>query len=268
MKMQLFTEGDLAYLDDLKPEGWGDIFTPHKYYLSHSFCRTMKITSAGKPVAIGTTINHGNTAWLAHIIVHRDCRGQGLGNRIVSGLLSDLSNDKEIETVSLIATDLGYPLYLKNGFVEQTVYHFYELPEDKTFDSPLSPMIFPYNSSMENSLLQLDREVIGEDRSEYLRDKLPGAFAYLKNGLPEGFSIPDLGDGLTIAKSDEAGIELLKLIMNRGNKVVIPRENIIAGDFLRTQGYGRGKSARRMTYGSAFPWKPENLFNRIGGKLG
>ena len=152
-------------------------------------------------------------------------------------------------------------------YVEQTEYHFYELPDDKTINFPHSPLIIPFESHMEKDVLRLDRKVSGEDRSLYLRDKLSGASVYLKNGVPEGFSIPDFGDGLTIARSAEAGLELLKLVLNRGSRVVIPRKNTTAGNFLIKHGYKKGKTARRMIFGSSFPWKPENLFNRIGGKL-
>lgn len=268
MKLELFTKRDLINLDELRPEGWGDIKSPHEYYLSHSFCKPMKLLIDSFTAGVGTTIRHHDTAWLAHIIVHRGYRGRGLGQQMVRFLISELKNDNRIKTVSLIATDLGYPVYIKNGFVLQTEYHFYELQENKSNDIILSPDIFPYDNAMESEILKMDRLVSGEDRSELLREKLSDALVFRINGIVEGFTIPDLGDGLTIAVTNRAGKELLKLIMKRGNRIVIPRENIFAGDFLLKYGYMRGKTARRMINGSAFPWKPENLFNRIGGNFG
>jgi len=268
LKLELFTESDLKSLDKLKPEGWGDIKTPHAYYISHSFCRTIKLVSDGIIVGIGTIIRHRGTAWLAHIIVHRDYRGQGLGKQIVGYLISELKKDKQIRTVSLIATDLGYPVYIKNGFALQTEYHFYEKGENRSVDLILSSDIKPYENYMKSEILKMDRSVSGEDRSVFLSEKLTEAFVFRKNGIVLGFTVPSLGDGLTIAVNNTAGKELLKLIMNRGNRIVVPQENTSAGDFLSENAYIRGKTARRMIHGPEFPWQPENLFNRIGGNFG
>ncbi len=70
----------------------------------------------------------GNTAWLAHIIVDPEYRKRGIGSLIVCQLLDFLKNSG-CETVSLIATELGYSVYKKAGFVEQTEYAFFEREE-------------------------------------------------------------------------------------------------------------------------------------------
>lgn len=268
MKLELFTTDDLKSIDDLKPEEWGDLTTIHQYYLSKQFCRTVKILIGGIPVGIGTTIKHKNTAWLAHIIVHKDFRGQGVGNYMVENLLSYLKSDTQIETISLNATDLGFPLYKKNGFIEQTEYHFYTQEKEHSSDLELSPCISPYESSMESSILEIDKTVSGEDRSVFLKEKLPLALVFIKNGIPLGFTIPGLGDGLTVSLDKEAGLELLKIAVNRKSRIVLPRENNTALSFLLDNGYYCSNRARRMIYGPAFSWIPENLYNRIGGYLG
>lgn len=268
MKIQLFTEKDLPCLDDLKPEGWGDIKSPHEYYLSKSFCRTVKIEINGRPVGIGTTIKHRHSAWLAHIIVHEKYRGQGIGGQIVSDSISFLQEDPHIRTVSLIATDQGYPVYKKAGFIEQTRYFFYEKQSGVEIVDPQSSCFIPFENYMESEILQMDMMVSGENRQRVIQDKLPGTIVYMNNNRIEGFYIPHFGDGLIIAENESAGIELLKLKISNSDRVVIPRLNKAARNFLIESGFKETIKARRMIYGPAFTWKPECLFSRIGGKLG
>lgn len=268
MKLELFAKDDLKYLDELRPEGWSDLTKIHQYYLSQKFCRTVKILIQGTPVGIGTTIKHKKSAWLAHIIVHKNFRGQGVGNNIVENLISYLKSDDKIVTISLIATDLGFPLYKKKGFIEQTEYHFYKRDNQDFTALKISPQIIPYESSMERKIGEIDRAVSGEDRSLFLGEKLAKALVFMKNGDPLGFTIPELGDGLTISVDESAGLELLKLAINRKSRIVFPRENSLAHNFLLEMGYSTTVIARRMIYGQAFSWIPENLYNRIGGSLG
>ena len=85
----------------------------------------VKISIENKIIGIGTGIVFGNTAWLAHIIVNPEFRRRGIGRKIVIELLNIIKNTG-CETVSLIATELGCPIYEKAGFIEQTKYAFFE----------------------------------------------------------------------------------------------------------------------------------------------
>jgi ribosomal protein S18 acetylase RimI-like enzyme len=268
LETEIFTNKDLQYLDELKPQGWGDIIKPHQFYLSHSFCRTIKVVIDGKLAGIGTGIKHKNSSWLAHIIVHKNYRERGIGKCIVCELVSQLQSDMKINTISLMATDLGFPLYKKVGFREQTDYDFYMKPGDFSVDYQLSDSIVPYDNYMEEEVLQIDKNISGEERAGVLKEFLSEASIYRKSGEITGLYIPSLGDGFIGAVKETAGIELLKLKLQNCNKIVIPNENIAAGDFLESIGFIKKEKARRMILGDTFIWKPDCIFNRIGGNLG
>ncbi len=57
-----------------------------------------------------------NLAFLGMVIVHPERQRQGLGNVVVRKCL-DRAADLSIHSVGLLATDAGYPLYQKLGFV-------------------------------------------------------------------------------------------------------------------------------------------------------
>ena len=73
------------------------------------------MTTDNKIVGLGNSIIFKNTAWLAHIIVGTDYRNRGVGFQIVDRLLTEL-RDKSIDSVLLIATEPGEPVYKKAGF--------------------------------------------------------------------------------------------------------------------------------------------------------
>jgi len=270
MKIELFTEKDLLCLEDLRPIDWNDLTVPFRFYLSKAFCLPKKYLNEDRIIGIGARIWHRNTSWLAHIIVHKDFRNQGVGTLIVKDLMESRGwvKNSENHTVSLIATDLGFPVYQSMGFEIQTEYLFYSCQPSKNQGQPKSKNIIPFNHTMLSSALKLDKETSGEDRGDILKDKLPGSLIYLHENEVLGFIVPDLGEGLVVAKDGRAGIELLNLKIGTTERIVLPRENITGREFLIENGFREIMTAKRMVYGLPFEWKPENLFSRIGGYLG
>ena len=76
MKIGILDQDDMPLIAALQPEGW-DIISVIHFYTKASFCFPIKVTIDNKIIGIGTTIIHNDVAWLAHIIVHPDCRNQG-----------------------------------------------------------------------------------------------------------------------------------------------------------------------------------------------
>ncbi len=109
---------DIKDIVPLQPEGWPDLETSFKFYIEHEWCHPFKYAVDGMMMGIGTIIQYGSTAWLAHIIVTDEFRNQGLGKKIVLHLINEAKKQR-FESVLLIATDLGFPVYLKTGFVKQ-----------------------------------------------------------------------------------------------------------------------------------------------------
>ena len=266
MVLERVTENDLEYLKELQPDGWSDIIPAFKFYSGSPYCFPIKIKSENIIVGIGAGIKLGDTGWLAHIIVRVGQRNMGIGSAIVDHLLGKM-NEEGCMCISLIATELGYPVYRKFGFVDQTDYVFIE-GNAPLRDQCTSENIVPCSPTFADKIFSLDQAVSGETRRELLSDNLDNSYVYQRDGKVAGFYLPNLGEGLIVASDAEAGIELMKARLSRMNKSVLPVDNSAAISFLTKSGFSEKKRAKRMILGKEFMWQPENLFNRIAGNLG
>ncbi|MEZ4822611.1 MAG: GNAT family N-acetyltransferase [Ignavibacteria bacterium] len=124
MKIQPLRHSDIGQLKELQPPDWNDIAPHFKYYIDSPYSNPVKIVSENKITGIGTTIKNKDSAWLAHIIVHPEYRNKGLGKKITDALVKSIDRRK-YKTIYLIATKLGYPVYLKSRFELEGEYaHF------------------------------------------------------------------------------------------------------------------------------------------------
>lgn len=267
MTISKFTHADLNQLEELQPEGWPSIIPHWHFYLDSDICEPIKISTDGKIVGIGTTIYHGNTVWLAHIIVHKDHRNQGLGHKITDMLLNSIDMQK-YPTVLLIATALGEPVYSKLGFIKDTDYLFFKRETKPQSNLATKPFIIEYQNSYQEQLLQLDFELSGEQRQKLLVPHLQQSKLILEEGKVAGFYVPTLGEGLILAKSSDAGLELMAYKHLEIDAAVIPSENALANEFLISQNFTQIRTAPRMYLGKPLHWKAHAMYARIGGNLG
>lgn len=266
MKITAFLEEDIPHLGALQQEEWDDIKPHFLSYVASDYAFPIKVVDKGKLVGVGATIVHGDTAWLCHIIVHADSRGQGIGKRITESLI-DRAYAHRCDTVHLVATALGAPVYEKVGFRTATVYYFFKdlkLP-DLLLDEE---SIHAYADRFREEMLALDQESSGEDRVSELQNHLQAGFVYLEQEQVRGFYLPTLGKGLILASHPRAGIELVKLHLKSQDTLVFPQENKAALDFLYANGFKEYQVAKRMTLGKKKPVTFENMYNRIGGNVG
>lgn len=267
MNIKPLEKEDLPIINSLKPDDWNDLTYIHEFYLNNNFCYPRKVVIDNKIAGIGTAIHHNRTGWLAHIIVLPEFRNKGIGSLIVLSLINILKNDLLCESISLIVTDLGAPVYLKNGFTIQSEYCVYNndnsVRENNSFEN-----IMPANADHFNKIFQLDRVVAGEDRIKILSQYIDGAFVSISAKTVNGFYMPRLGEGLIISNSKENGINLLRMSIQSKNRIVVPFENEIARDDLLKSGFKETQKIKRMIFGKEFRWIPENVYSRISGYLG
>jgi len=259
------TSGDLHAVRLLQPEGWGDILSTIQFYCTSNFCFPLKATVDGMVAGIGTAIIYGDTAWLGHIIVHKEHRNAGIGTKITQALI-DLVNKTPCRTIMLIATSLGEPIYKKVGFEVQTQYVFLEdgaLPEPDEFGKNITGFDNNYEA-----LLQLDRSISGEDRKKLFNEHVKNSSLYTDNKKLKGFYISTLGEGLIVAGSTEAGFALMRIKSTINNKFCIPINNEAGVDYLTSHGYKEVRRASRMILGQKLTWNGSKLYSRIGGNLG
>jgi len=268
MKPIPLEKSDISMLADLQPEGWSDIRQVFQFYLHAAFCFPIVIRVKGKPVGIGSVALLGQTAWLAHIIVHQEFRNQGIGLSITK-YLTELAMDKGARSSCLLATRLGLPVYKKVGFQAVGEYTFMMRDQyDKVIETVPTQA---YTPSIREQLLRLDREVSGEDRTLLFEPYLQHARVIMKDNILQGFYLPGLGEGTIVARNSEAGINLMraKYADRILTTAVLPAENQAGLAFLKTHGFRDApKTGTRMVYGEKLNWKPKAIFSRISGNFG
>ncbi|MDB5283763.1 MAG: hypothetical protein JWO06_2838 [Bacteroidota bacterium] len=260
MTVAPLTYDDIDEAVSIQPPEW-NIMPSLNMYLKSPVCFPIKICIEGKIVGIGTSIKHRNSAWLAHIIVHPAHRNKGIGTLVTEALLDGLSCD----TVSLVATKEGEPIYRKLGFKPENIYVVFK---GANIEASQSSHSIPYDEGYKSELLDMDRKVSGEDRNGILINCLATSRLFVRENKLEAFYLPDLNEGLIIAEKPEAGLELLKLRLSKIEGVILPEQNDIGIEFLRGNGYAETSRRQRMTKGKRLDWQPDKIFARIGGNLG
>ncbi len=262
MRIETLKKDDLSHILELQPDDWGDIQPALNFYTNSAFCFPVKAIIAGRIVGIGARIQHEDVAWLGHIIVHRNFRRRGIGLQITKNLV-DAAN---CNTIYLLATSLGAPVYEKAGFVTETEYLFFK---DVASDIAIAdPCIQPYHAMYEQQVARLDWDCSGEKRFFHLQPYLDNSFVYVIKNKVLGFFLPGFGDGLIIAGNQAAGLALMQKRMETNDRVVFPVNNDVARRFLYGKGSKEVSVGRRMRLGAERKLKLQNIFNRIGGNLG
>ncbi|WP_439555740.1 GNAT family N-acetyltransferase [Dyadobacter sp.] len=257
---------DLAQLPELQPPDWGNLMPRFRYFVDSPHCTPLKISLNNQIVAIGTTMRHADSVWLACIIVHPDHRNKGLG-KLITQTLIDSVDPKQYTTIYLDATDFGYPVYTKLGFELETCYgHFKREGSNNVY--PITGNIAPFEDRFRRQVFEVDRQISCEDRSGILSDFLHQSMIYLENGQVLGYYIPGWGDSPIFAIDDHAGLELMKLRMQNEQTAVLPQDNVLAINLLEEGQFSQRKFSRRMYLGKKRAWKADKIFNRISGQLG
>lgn len=266
MKIEKFVEADLSQVDNLQPADWGNVRMHYEYYISHDNCIPLKLHENGSIKGIGAVIHHQDTAWLAHIIVDESLRNKGYGAMITQTLIDSI-DDEHFRTVYLMATELGYHVYKKLGFIEEGKQNFYKT--EKVLNSAVrNPNIVEITKENLPDLLELDAFVSGEKRTYRILEDLVGAMGYFENGKLLGSYLPDLLEGPVYAINVEAGLALMEERLKIAKMAVVPESNIIANEFYKQRGFELYRTARRMRLGKERPWHPEFMYNRFSGQIG
>jgi hypothetical protein len=258
------TAADIKDVKRLQPEGWPDILPSIQYYFHSPISFPFKAVLNNKIVGLGTAIIHGRTGWLAHIIVDKESRNAGIGTSITKHLIKFIQQTS-CETMLLVATALGEPVYKKFGFETETEYVSLE---NGTLPVASDPKIVPYREQYTPAVLAMDLAIYGEDRRLLLSNFLKGAYLYVQGEQLLGFYIPTLGDGLILSENKEVGLELMKKRAELHSKFCLPIQNQPALEFLGKHNFVVNRKAARMILGKKFSWDGRKIYNRVGGNLG
>ena len=260
---------DVPFLDAIKPDTWSSIEAIHDYYLGTGSAKCVKAISPSNGImGIGTGLVFGTTGWLAHIIVDGKFQNRGIGTGLVENRVTMLRGQYGCKSITLTATDQGYPLYKKIGFREQSKYIVLTRNETTATGETDTENICGIGKNHVGEVLHIDQLVSGENRSEFLLPTLQTGLVYVKNNIVYGFYVPGFGDGGVYALTEEAGIALLHERIRDDKPIFIPEENETGYQFLLSAGYTEVKRIHRMLLGEEYMRKPELCFARIGGFAG
>jgi ribosomal protein S18 acetylase RimI-like enzyme len=258
--------------------GWGAYRRFHaifNFYAANRRCRTFLARDGeGRVVATSVATRYGRTGWIAHVFVRPELRGQGLGTRmtlVAQGALERAGCD----SILLVATELGRPIYERLGFKVESSYH-----ELRGTALPKLAELLPFRPLLPSdraALLALDRQVAGDDRSPVV-SKLVG-FAWGISGqghlsaavmpLPWGGAAAAMLPGAGLAEV-EAMVSMIRTVGSSGPEVVVypPDENRRALHALRDHGFEELRTAARMFVGKPSDWRPASVWNPMSLGLG
>lgn len=256
---------DLDAITLLTPPDWANMGQVFAKYLQNAWTKTIKLEVGGKIAGVGASIQMENSAWLAHIVVDSQFRRQGIGSRIVDALCKELE-ESGIRTISLLATDLGEPVYLRSGFRTVGSYEFLTLPE--AFEE-VNCLVRPFAEEDLHAVLDLDLDYSGEHRGWHLKPHLSSTILAFEADELKGYYAPGWGEGHIVAKSPSAAISLLSIRSQEKLTFCIPTENEAVRQMLLDKGAkSEEKYIVRMERGEALQWKAGWCCARIAGKLG
>ena len=269
LRIRQILESEIQQLQHFPPEEWNlDLPRLFSFHFNQPYFYPVVAEVDGRIVGCGIGIIQGAVGWLGTIIVVPEYRRQGIGQKITSTLI-DYCRNKGCTSQLLTSSEMGESIYRKLGFEINSSYVFYK----RESIVPTREVTNAREMRQEDFLTvqELDRSVTGEDRSHFIKRFFPTGWIYASGtsaGIT-GFYLPDFGGGLIIARTADAGIELMKLRLNRGKtSAVVPETNTIAREFLISEGFLEYRQSPRMVWGNKVQWEPTMMYNRATGYCG
>jgi GNAT superfamily N-acetyltransferase len=267
LKIRQLSQSEIPQLQNFPPEDWNlDLPALLSFHFGRSYFYPIVAETDNKIVGCGNGYLHGKIGWLGNIIVIPDYRRQGIGKALTQYLVEYLKT-QGCTTQLLIASAMGESVYRNLGFKTSSSYTFYKR------ESPVPPQIISNVREIRQEdipmIKKLDLEISGEDRFTFIERFVLTAWVHMTSGHITGVYFPDFGNGLIIAKNEEAGSNLMKLRLNEGRtSAIIPSANEAAKKFLLSENFREYRVAPRMVFGNEVPWQPTKIYNRGSGYCG
>ena len=267
-KIQALSAADIPEIISIQPKEWGDISGGFRQHLGQPYFKGIKVVAEKQMLGIGQLIMHEKCCWLGNIITHADFRRKGIGTLITKELIR-IGKTQRANAIYLLATQLGEPLYASLGFESISPYLSFQNPSLVKADFT-SSSIRPAALADQQQILALDKMASGEDRHLILQPHLANSFVYsTSNSNIDGFYMPTLGDGLIVARTTTAGLQLFEKRQSEAKSLVgVPEQNMEMQTILKSSGYSLTQEVLLMKIGPMKSWHPEMIYSRIGGFLG
>jgi len=254
---------------------WGDRRLNLEFVTSHPETKPFVADADGVVVGTGVASLNGSVAWIGTIFVDPGWRRHGVGLELTRATI-DAAEAAGCQTLVLVATSAGQPMYERLGFEVQTWYRILEAPGLPS-DEPVDPRIRPFEPRDLAAIAALDASATGEAREHLLR-----AFATLDSarvldtgdGALGGFVVrAPWGGGATIAPDlDDARAILQARRIAQGPtgrvRAGLLAENEGGLERLLADGWTDSWRAPRLVRGDSMTWHPEAIWGQFNHALG
>jgi ribosomal protein S18 acetylase RimI-like enzyme len=228
---------------------------------------------------VTTIIYENRLAWVGMVLVDAQLRGKGIGTALLLKAINYLDTRK-IPCVKLDATTQGKPIYARLGFRVE-----YEIERHclrREANSKASVALASDRAESIETVLKLDREVFGADRSDLLRSVAASAPELIVttrlDDAVEGFALGRKGSradhlGPWVASNAPAAREVFEafLLRSRRNVVFVDvmKDNPWALALLAEKDFQFSRSLTRMYRGeNAYRGRPDLLYSILGPEFG
>ena len=234
------------------------------YLIKNELAKFYIALKNNKIIGIGGLFLIQNVASIGYMGVLPGYRNQGVGAGIFQKL-KQTAIDVGCKTINLYASKLGEPIYRKSGFQEEFFANMYLMPKI----SPKIPLMnknLKVVSKIPDWLLDLDREAVGFDRTDYLKARvsLGAKLIVIEN---EGYGLisnifTSIRLGPVIASNKEGAIDIIGEGISLGAKsIIIPKHLAFQNEIITLIGLTeQGKPNLKMVYGEKIKRKINYLY--------
>jgi GNAT superfamily N-acetyltransferase len=239
--------------------------------------RSFPFVAESDGVVVGTAVGsaHGPAGWVGAVFVDAAARGGGVGRALTDAVVEALEA-AGCQTLVLVATSAGRPMYERMGFRLDTTYHTLEAPG--TEPAAAGRVLDAWTPDDLPAMAALDAAGTGEDRAHVLAAfASPTAARVLRDPgsrAVRGFVVrAPWGGGATVAPLPGDGIAILEARRAAAGPGRTVRAGILAPNLailerLAPLGWTEAWQAPRLIRGKPLDWQPTALWGQFNHALG
>ena len=220
--------------------------------------------------AVGT--RNGAAGWVGSVFVDAAHRGRGVGGALTDHVIGALEA-AGCETLLLVATTAGRPMYERLGFRYDTEYHAIEADGLDAGE----PELTPWQPTDLPAMVELDAAATGEDRSHLLRAfASPTSATTLRgaDGELRGYVVrARWGGGATVALTSDDGVRILQGRRRAAGPGARVRAGLLAANAaglerLAGLGWRPAWTGPRLVRGRPLEWQPTQIWGQFNFAIG
>jgi predicted N-acetyltransferase YhbS len=255
-------------------EDWGDRRKNLEFVTDHAETRPFVAEADGDVVGTSVLSVNGSVGWIGTVWVEPAWRRRGIGLDLTRATIVE-AEAAGCQTLVLVATEAGRPLYERLGFEVQTWYR--NLHIDGLDGEAADPRMRPFRPGDLEPMAALDAAATGEDRAHLLRAfAKPDTARVLEraDGSLGGFVVrAPWGGGATIAPRIEDAETILharRVASGAAGRVRagLLAENEAGLERLVALGWTESWRAPRLIRGEPLAWDPAAIWGQFNHALG